>query len=70
MIKNYYKNKTIIYFIFNINIVKMFPVEIFAAIAAANIVKITTGQDVKVKISDTGKPILSNQSTPQSKTTK
>ena len=48
----------------------MFPVQIFAAIAVANIVKTTTGQDVKVQFSDTGKPILSNQSTPQSKTTK
>jgi hypothetical protein len=50
----------------------MFPVEIFAAIAISNIVKTTTGQDVKVQISDTSKPILilSNETTQQSKTTK
>ena len=41
----------------------MFQVEIFKAITVAHIIKITTGQDVKVQISDTGTPILSNKST-------
>jgi hypothetical protein len=41
----------------------MFQIEIFKAIAVAHIIKITTGQDVKLQISDTGKPILSNKST-------
>ena len=41
----------------------MFQIEIFKAIAVAHIIKITTGQDIKLQISDTGTPILSNKST-------